>query len=99
MPGTLRGVETNDTFTSGEPELVATATMRGSVWLLFRILVWVECDTVMRLMKRVTRHVMSLIVMSSVIVTNDGCDTPPYTNRNHSHLKPSPDFYNLKPVC
>ena len=40
------------------------------------------------LMKRVTRHVMSVIVMSSVIVTNDGCDTPPYTNRNHSHHKP-----------
>ena len=92
MPGTLRGVGTSDTFTSGEPGLVATVTMReaGSVWLLFWILVWVECDTVMGLMKRVTRHVMSVIVMSSVIVTNDGCDTPPYTNRNHSHHKPSP---------
>ena len=37
MPGTLRGVGTSDTFTSGEPGLVATVTMRGagSVWLLF----------------------------------------------------------------
>ena len=68
-----------------------------SVWLLFWILVWVECD--MGLMTRVTlvtRLGLSVILMSSVILTNDGCDTPPYTNRNHSHRKPGPFYFQAK---
>ena len=73
-----------------------------SLWLLFWILVWVECDTVMGLMTHVTlvtRLGLSVILMSSVILTNDGCDTPPYTNRNHSHHKPGPNLSNFKPKC
>ena len=89
---TPHGVGTNDTFTPGELGLVATVTMsRGEISLVIMLNIsmggmW-HCDWAHD-MCHASR--LSVILMSSVIQINDDCDTPPYTNRNHSHHKPTP---------
>ena len=94
MPWDTLGGQANDTFTPGEPELWPQwhCAESRSLWLLFWILVWVECGKG----ARVTRHRLSVIVMSSVIVTNDKCATLLHTQTEITHISNPPSTWRLQ---
>ena len=94
MPWDTLGGQANDTFTPGEPELWPQwhCAESRSLWLLFWILVWVECGAG----ARVTRHRLSVIVMSSVIVTNDKCATLLHTQTEITHISNPPSTWRLQ---